>query len=140
MNERFFLDTNVFIYAVDHTAPTKAHIADLLIDRALSSQKGFISFQVIQEFFNVALKRFAAQIHAADAQRYLATTLQPLLAVHSSAALYTEALNLHATGGLSWYDALIVAGALQARCSILYTEDLQHGRKFGALKIVNPFL
>jgi predicted nucleic acid-binding protein len=140
MNGRFFLDTNVFIYSLDHSAPQKAKIAEQLIRDALSSQKGVISFQVVQEFFNAALKGFQRQMSALAGQHYLHDVLRPLLSIHSSIALYEEAIRLHAAGGLSWYDSLIVAGALQAKCDVLYTEDMQHGRKFGSLKIVNPFL
>ncbi len=140
MSGRFFLDTNIFIYSLDRSDRRKADIADGLIEKALSSQKGIISFQVVQEFFNAAFKRFAAQLKAADGRHYLDEVFSPLLAVHSSATLYGEALSLHALGGLSWYDTLIVAAALQAGCAVLYTEDLQHGRKFGSLRIVNPFV
>jgi len=63
-----------------------------------------------------------------------------LLAVHSSQALYAEALQLQASSGFSWYDALIVSAAIQAKCDFLYTEDLQHGQRFGALQVRNPFL
>jgi predicted nucleic acid-binding protein len=51
-----------------------------------------------------------------------------------------EALHLHSQGGLSWYDALIVSSAIQARCDLLITEDLQHGQRFGILEVRNPFL
>ena len=65
--------------------------------------------------------------------------------MHSSQALYAEALFLHAQSGLSqegisWYDSLIVSAAIQARCEILFSEDLQHGRRFGSLAVQNPFL
>jgi predicted nucleic acid-binding protein len=63
-----------------------------------------------------------------------------LLAVHASQALYVDALHLHAQSGLSWYDALIVSAALQAGCDLLFTEDLQHGQRFGGLQVKNPFL
>jgi predicted nucleic acid-binding protein len=76
----------------------------------------------------------------ADASQYLGTVFRPLLAVHSSQALYAEALQLHARSGLSWCDSLIVSAAIQARCDLLYTEDLQHGQRFGALQVRNPFL
>jgi predicted nucleic acid-binding protein len=140
MSDRFFLDTNIFVYLFDQGAPQKTNISGELIDRALTTRKGAISFQVVQEFFNVILKRPSKPMTVSDAQQYLSEVFRPLLAVHSSVALYSEALRLHAAGGLSWYDALIVAGALQANCEHLFTEDLQHGRKFGPLKIVNPFL
>jgi predicted nucleic acid-binding protein len=79
-------------------------------------------------------------MQAADAGQYLSTVFRPLLAVHSSQALYGEALHLHVLRGVSWYDALIVSAAIQARCEILFSEDLQHGQRFGSLQVRNPFL
>lgn len=140
MSDRFFLDTNIFIYSFDQSAAVKARRAAELIRKALTTQKGVISYQVVQEFFNVALKRFAQPMQAADAEQYLNTVFRPLLGVHSSQGLYTEALRLQGLSRLSWYDSLIVAGAIQARCDLLYTEDLQHGQRFGSLQIRNPFL
>jgi len=65
--------------------------------------------------------------------------LRPLLAVHSSPALYLEALRVVEKHALSWYDSLIVTAALNAECEILYSEDLQHRRKIGGMTIENPF-
>lgn len=59
MNGRFFLDTNVFVYSFDVSAPSKARRATQPIRQALETRKGIISYQVAQEFFNVALRRFA---------------------------------------------------------------------------------
>ena len=73
------------------------------------------------------------------AQEYLNTTFRPLLAVHSSPALMVSALQVYAQHRLSWYDSLIVAAALEAGCSILYSEDMHHGQQFNDLKIENPF-
>jgi predicted nucleic acid-binding protein len=140
MSDRFFLDTNIFVYSFDQSAVVKAQKAAQLIRKALTTQKGFISYQVVQEFFNVALKRFSQPMKAGDAEQYLSTVFRPLLGVHSSLAQYAEALHLHAQGGLSWYDSLIVSAALQAQCDLLFTEDLQHGQRFGSLQIRNPFL
>jgi predicted nucleic acid-binding protein len=140
MSDRFFLDTNIFVYSFDQSAAAKAQRATQLIREALTTQKGVISYQVVQEFFNVALKRFSQPMQAADAEQYLSTVFRPLLSVHSSQALYAEALHLHAQSGLSWYDALIVSAAIQARCDLLFTEDLQHGQRFGILQVRNPFL
>ena len=140
MSARFFLDTNIFIYSFDQGAPVKAQKAAQLIRQALTTQKGAISFQVVQEFLNVALRRFSRPMEAADAEQYLSTVFRPLLCVHSSQALYVEALHLHTQSGLSWYDSLIVSAALQARCDLLFTEDIQHGQRFGGLQVRNPFL
>ncbi len=123
MSDRFFLDTNIFVYSFDQSAPQKARKAAQLIRDALTSQKGIVSFQVVQEFFNVALRRFSQPMQAADAALYLNTVFRPLLAVHSSQALYAEALFFHAQSGVSWFDSLIVSAAIQARCEVLFSED-----------------
>ena len=140
MSDRFFLDTNIFVYAFDETAPIKSRGADDLIDEAITAHKGVVSYQVVQEFFNIAFKRFTPRKSLADAEQYLGVTFRPLLSVHSSQALYLEALQLHSRWRLAWYDSLIVAAAIRADCDILYSEDLQHGQRFGGLEIVNPFL
>ena len=140
MSDRFFLDTNIFVHSFDQNAPAKAQRSAQLIRQALTTQKGVVSYQVVQEFFNVALRSFAQPMQPTDASQYLGTVFRPLLAVHSSQALYAEALQLQASSGFSWYDALIVSAAIQAKCDFLYTEDLQHGQRFGALQVRNPFL
>lgn len=140
MNDRFFLDTNVFVYSFDTGSPQKAGLATELVQNALKTGKGIVSYQVVQEFFNVALRRFARPMSRAEAEQYLAITFRPLLAVYSSVLLYGEALRLYSDYGVSWYDALIVASALEAECGILYSEDFQHGRSFGKLKLKNPFI
>ncbi len=140
MNGRYFLDTNVFIYSFDRSAPAKARRAAQLIRRAVETRKGIISFQVAQEFFNVALRRFAQPMTAAEAEQYLSTVFRPLMAIHSSQVLYGEALRLCARYRLAWFDSVIVAAAMEGECGILYSEDLQHGQRFGAVQIENPFL
>jgi len=140
MNGRFFLDTNVFVYSLDPGSRAKAARATELIRRAVGSGKGSISFQVVQEFFNVALRRFAQPMTPVEAEEYLLTVFRPLLAVQSSQGLYAEALRLFGSHRLSWCDALIVAAAVQGKCEVLYSEDLQHGRRFEGLRIENPFL
>jgi predicted nucleic acid-binding protein len=140
MSDRFFLDTNIFVYSFDRNATIKAQKATQLIRKALTTRKGMISYQVVQEFFNVALRKFSLPMKAADAEQYLGTVFRPLLGVHSSQALYIEALHVQAKSSLSWYDSLIVSAAIQAQCDFLYTEDLQHGQRFRSLQVTNPFL
>ncbi|MBZ5568178.1 MAG: PIN domain-containing protein [Acidobacteriia bacterium] len=140
MSGRFFLDTNIFVYSLDHSAPAKARRAIQLIRRAVGTGKGTISYQVAQEFFNVALRRFAQPMKVAEAEQYLGTVFRPLMTVHSSQALYGEALRLSERYRLPWYDSLILAAAIEGQCSVLYSEDFQHGQRFEALQIQNPFL
>ena len=140
MAEAFFLDTNIFVYAATDDDPAKASVASSLVRRALSTHKGVVSFQVVQEFFNVAFKRFAPRMSPAESEAYIDGVFLPMLRIHSSASLYIEALALYRKHSLAWYDSLIVSAALQAECAILYSEDMQHGQRFGALQVRNPFL
>jgi predicted nucleic acid-binding protein len=140
MNGKFFLDTNIFVYSFDPSAPKKAARAAELIRQAIETKAGMVSYQVVQEFFNLALRRFAQPMSGGEAEQYLATTFRPLLAVHSSHGLFAHALHLSSGHQLAWYDSLILASAIESRCSVLYSEDFQHQRRFGDLRIVNPFL
>jgi predicted nucleic acid-binding protein len=140
MNGRFFLDTNVFVYAFDANAPAKAKRASQLIRQAADTGRGIVSYQVVQEFFNVAFRRFPQPMNPAEAEQYLITVFRPLLAIQSSSALYVEGLRIAREYRMSWYDCLVVAAALQGDCGILYSEDLQHGQNIGDLRIENPFI
>jgi predicted nucleic acid-binding protein len=75
-----------------------------------------------------------------DVRQYAAVVLRPMLAVGSSMALYQRALEIVERYRFSWYDSLIVASALESRCEVLYSEDLQHKQRIESLEIVNPFL
>jgi predicted nucleic acid-binding protein len=140
MSARCFLDTNIFIYSIDRRDPAKQRKAAKLIRDNLSSLKGVVSFQVVQEFFNVATRHLLAPMSPGEAQLYLEVVFTPLLRVHSSTALYGEAIAFESRYKLSWYESLMVCAALQAECAILYSEDMQHGQRFGALQVQNPFL
>ena len=140
MNVKFFLDTNVIVYAFARSFPAKAEIAQRLITDGAADNQAIISYQVVQEFINVALRGFRLAILKSDLEAFVLTALFPMMAISSSPALVIDALRLQSANQLAWYDALIVASAVQGGCKVLYSEDLQHGRRFGDLIIQNPFL
>jgi len=127
------------VYSFDRSAPAKAGRAAQLIRRAVETGKGIVSYQVAQEFFNVALRRFAHPMTIAEAEQYLPTVFRPLMVIHSSQALYGEALNLSDRYRLSWFDSLISAAAIEGQCDVLYSEDFRDGQRFGELQVENPF-
>src|ERR1700687_129297 len=140
MSDKYFLDTNVVVYSVDLTSPLKRRRARELVTDGTTSKLGVISYQVVQEFVNVTMRKFQSAVARTDLEEFLRGVLFPMMAVPSSPWLFLDALRLHDRDQLSWYDALIVAAAIQGRCKILYSEDLQDGRRFGDLVIQNPFL
>lgn len=136
----FFLDTNVLVYSFDGGAPAKQAVARQLIREALQSQKGIVGTQVVQEFMNVALKKFERPLGTSEAREYLRCVLRPLCQHHPTCETYDRALLVREETGYAWYDALMIAAAIESECNWLLTEDLNAGRRIGRLTIENPFV
>jgi predicted nucleic acid-binding protein len=139
MSGNSFLDTNVFLYAYDDRDPRKHSVAVDLIRQLTISGDAVISYQVVQEFFNVALAKSPGRLSYPDAQVILQDVFRPLQIVPPSFTLVSDAIRIQERYRLSWYDSLIVSAAQHAGCSVLYSEDLQHGQRFGAVLVQDPF-
>jgi len=127
-----FFDTNILVYA--QQANGKADRA-----RALLAVGGKLSVQVLNEFTAVSRRKQQRDWREiAEAVSDVLTMVDPPLAL--TLDLHAAARALAEDHRLSFYDALIVASAIEAGCDILYSEDMQHGRTIGGLAIVNPFL
>ena len=134
----FFLDTNIFIYTFDHTATRKQEIATELLEDAIRG-KGCISYQVIQEFLNVASRRLSPPLTETQSQQYLKTVLAPLCEFYPDSDFFRRGLDIKERWRFSWYDSLIITAALECGCETLYSEDLQHKQKIESLTVINPF-
>jgi predicted nucleic acid-binding protein len=95
MSAKYFLDTNIFVYSLDLTAPAKARRAAKLVRDGLDTGNGIVSYQVVQESFSVAFRKFARPMSGFTAEEYLNTVFRPLLEVHSSPALLVSALQVY---------------------------------------------
>lgn len=93
----------------------------------------------MQEFLNVATQKFSVPLASSDVKFYFKQVLLPLCEVYPSSTLYTDALDIKENHKFSFYDSLILAAALSAHCKVLYSEDLQDGRRIGSMVIRNPF-
>lgn len=140
MSDRYFLDTNIFVYSLDPVEPRKTLVAEELVTRGVTSGLGVISYQIVQEFINVSLRQFRVAMTVGELELYFFKILLPMMRVPSSTELFLEALRLQTANRIAWYDSLIVAAAIRGDCEVLYSEDMQHGRRFGDLVIQNPFL
>lgn len=136
MSARSFLDSNVLIYTDDASSPAKQRTALELIARCRRRRDGVVSLQVLEEYFAISTRKLG--VDAAIARRkvelfsqlaMVATRLEDVLA----------AIDLHRLHQFSFWDALVIHSALQAGCSRLYSEDLQHGRRVDGVEVVNPF-
>ena len=127
-----FFDTNILVYA--QQTGGKANRA-----RALFASGGKLSVQVLNEFTAVSRRKQRRDWRAiAEAIDDVLTVVDPPLTLTHD--LHTAARELAEEHGISFYDALIVASAIEAGCDTLFSEDMQHGRSIGGLAIINPFL
>ncbi len=133
-----FLDTNVLVYCFDARAPQKHTRANDLVRGLLSgSERVLISTQVAIEFLNWS-RRSGADVFAAARH---AEALSLFDCLPTTLATVHAAWGLAHAEQLSWFDALIVQAALDAGATRLYSEDLQHGRRYGeaGLEVIDPF-
>ena len=137
MTERSFVDTNILVYAHDKSAGAKQIMAADLLDQGIQTGRLVLSTQVFQEFFASAVKKLGIDPAVARRTIELYGTLQ---VVTIDLPDILAAIDLQRLHQYSFWDTLIIRAALSARCSILYTEDLQHGQVIDGLKVVNPFL
>ena len=127
-----FFDTNVLVYAF--TTDPRAAAA-----LALLGQGGVTSVQGLNEFTNVARRKLGmtwAEVRdALAAVRTLCRTILPI-----DIETHDDALGIAERHGYSIFDALMIAAALRAECTVLYSEDMHHGMSIGGrLCIIDPF-
>ncbi len=137
MKPSCFLDTNVLVYAFEQDEPEKRARARELVSPDLPS---VISWQVVQEFIHVARHKFRKPLDHDYLRDLVDLLLAPKCAVYPTSKLWVEALAIQAETQYRFYDSLIVAAAIESGAPVLYSEDLQHGRVIGNLRILNPFL
>ncbi|MFZ2890418.1 PIN domain-containing protein [Sulfuricurvum sp.] len=136
MHDKAFLDTNILIYAYSEDEPKKQSIALQLLDSF--EDNVIISKQVINELSNILLKKF--KLGSDQVENVLLEIDNVLPIVDFDLTTQIKALKLKDRYQFQYYDALIVATALENNCTVVYSEDMQHEMLIdGNLKIINPF-
>ena len=135
MSGNTFIDTNVLVYAYSNDDLLKKAQALL----ALQAADAWLSTQVLIEFANVCVRKLKVAWPGVEAAL---TELAAEFRIHSTTpTTVVKATQLANRYSLSWFDALIVAAALECNCETLYSEDMQHGLLIErSLRVVNPFL
>jgi predicted nucleic acid-binding protein len=138
MTGTYFVDTNVFVYARDAGESAKQARAAAWIEHLWQTRLGRISYQVLQEYYQVVTQRLTPGLHPESARHDVRDLLawQP---VTVDAAVLEKAWTVQDRYSCSWWDALIIGAAQRAGCEFLLTEDLQPGQDLGGLQVVNPF-
>ena len=136
MSAGSFVDANVLVYTDDHRDPKKQEAALGLIEELRARRSGFLSTQVLEEYFVAATRKLGVAADIARAKVELFSELN-LLVIELPDVL--GAIDLHRLHQISFWNALLIACARRAGCATILTEDLQHGRRFDGVLIRNPF-
>jgi predicted nucleic acid-binding protein len=134
---RTFLDTNVLVYAEDASEPVKRKKAVELILEHKRQRTGVVSLQILQEFFTTVTRKFKLDVGIA---RYKVEFHSRFVVAEPTVNDVLAAIDIHRLHRFSFWDALVPRMAKQTGCRVLLSEDMQHGREFEGIRIVNPFL
>jgi len=132
-----FVDTNILLYAHDRSAGKRHEKAVELLVRLFEEKTRAVSVQVLTEFYAAATKKLA--MTSAEAEQVLIDMAAWVIHRPDHADLI-RAAGLQRRHHISWWDALIVNSAIELGCSVLWTEDLSSGQRYGGVMARNPFL
>lgn len=134
--ERFSLDTNILVYALDHQAGQR-HLRARSIVEASAIADCWLTLQAISEFYAAVTRKRLAP--ASEARAQAQDWLELFRTASASADAVRSALAIAAVGRVSYWDALLVATAAEAGCTAILTEDLAGGSVLFGVRVIDPF-
>jgi predicted nucleic acid-binding protein len=139
MAQKYFVDTNILIYAHDRAAGAKHDRALQLIERLWTSGEGVLSTQVLQELC-INLRRRVAHPPSTDELRQMLQDYLSWEVVVNKPESVLQALEIELRYKISFWDALVLQAAEDSGATILYSEDLSAGQHYGSVQVVNPLV
>ena len=137
MPDKFFVDTNILLYAHDRSAGLKHERARQLVEHLWKSGQGVLSTQVLQEICINLRRKIARPLPVEEIRQVIQDYLSWEIIVNTPASVL-QALEIEARYQTSFWDALILQAAESSGAAVLYSEDLAAGQKYGAVEVVNP--
>lgn len=135
MKDKIFTDLNIFLYAFNDNDINKQKIATKTI--MSENYNSFISLQVINEVSNNMLRKL--KFTNAEIKDFINDSYKRYSVSNITKDTFLLACDIRDKYNISYYDSLILSSAINSKCDILYSEDLQHNQKIEDLSIVNPF-
>jgi predicted nucleic acid-binding protein len=139
MSDKYFVDTNILVYAHDRSAGIKHRRALALIEQLWDSGRGVLSTQVLQELC-INLRRKVSHPLPVEELRLLLQDYSTWEIVTNTSESVIHALDIELRYKTSFWDALIVHAAETSGAAILYSEGLATGQHYGTVQIVNPLM
>jgi predicted nucleic acid-binding protein len=139
MADKFFVDTNILIYAHDRSAGVKHQRARHAIESLWTTGQGVLSTQILQELCISLRRKLARPLPVDEVRRLIQDYLSWEIVVNSPEAVL-QALEIEVRYKISFWDALVLQAAEQSGAAILYSEDLAAGQNYGPVQVMNPLL
>ena len=139
MSDKYFVDTNILVYAHDRSAGAKHDRARALIEQLWQSGNGVLSTQVLQELCLNLRRKANPPLQIEETRRLLQDYLSWEVVVNSSESVL-QALEIEDRYKTSFWDALILHAAEISGATVLYSEDFSANQKYGSIRVVNPFI
>ncbi len=133
---RFSLDSNILVYACDRDAGDRHRAGKEILARA-AGRDCVLTVQALAEFFHVTTRK--GKLPAPIASGFVGDWLELFEIASADDAALTDAMDVVAAHGLSFWDAMLLATARRQGCSAIFSEDMQDGRRLGGLEIIDPF-
>jgi predicted nucleic acid-binding protein len=137
MSDKYFVDTDILVYAHDRSAGLKHERARALLEQLWKSGRGVLSTQVLQELC-INLRRKVSEPVPMDEVRLLIRDYATWEVITNTTDSVLQALDIEMRYKTSFWDALILQAAESAGATTLYSEDLATGGRYGSIRIVNP--
>ena len=137
MADKYFVDTNILIYAHDAASGSKRDRARQLIEHLWQSGQGVLSTQVLQELCVNLRRKVARPLPVDEIQQLIHDYLSWEVIVNTPQSTI-QALEIELRHKVSFWDALVINAAETAGAAILYSEDLATGQKYGSVRVMNP--
>ncbi len=132
MKDKIFCDSNIFLYAFSEQDLIKKNIASNIL-----TSKCTISTQVINEVSNNMIRKLNfSNIYI---EKFTLSCYDKYEIINFKRTIYTKACSIRDKYNISYYDSLILSSAINSKCDILYSEDMQHNQKIEDLTVINPF-
>jgi predicted nucleic acid-binding protein len=137
MTAKFFVDTNVLVYARDAAEVIKHPRAKDWLNFIWSSRNGCVSCQVLHEYYSVMRSKLSKGIPRSEARTHVSALLA--WQVVAPDEVIKAAWQMEDAYQLSWWDSLIVGAAKVGGCAYLLSEDFSAGQDYDGVRVINPF-
>jgi predicted nucleic acid-binding protein len=132
MKDKIFIDSNIFLYAFSDKDLSKQEVSAKIV-----KQNHTISTQVLNEVSNNMIKKL--NFSNKEIEKFISSCYVQYDIVDFSKEIFIKASQIRDKYNISYYDSLILSSAINSKCDILYSEDMQHNQKLENLTIINPF-